>query len=596
MLRTMEFRGPDGEGMAEVSLPGWNLSLGHRRLSIIDLAGGTQPMSHNGHWITFNGEIYNYLSLRSELQKAGVEFSTTSDTEVLLKWLIHKGEAGIQDLDGMFSFGWWNPKESCFLLARDRMGVKPLYYYHSAQGLSFSSNLESLRKDSRVPFQVSPSSLQTFFFVGYSGRKESILSHVQKVVPGNYIKWTTNGKIEEKTYWKYQTQFQESVEEEEWLERLEKTLSLAVENSLASDVPLGLFLSGGTDSTLLAHYAKKQSKSNLTAFHISFEEKSFDESSYAKAVAKHFGIPFEMETLSKEELLQNIDSALDSLDEPISDHSMLPTYFLCKMAAKRGKVFLGGDGGDELFGGYASYKVLPAAKLLDTLPSSIRTHLLQPLVNALPSSDQYLSFEWKAKRFLNRWNLDARVRHLGWMGIADPSMANLAVKNAESSLPIESFVKSLDQDYSLGMLVDIHTYLPEYVLTKLDKASMKCSLEVRPPLLSNAVVELSSQIPSRWKVRGGETKYLLKKLAAKHLPAPLVYRPKQGFSVPLTLWTRTTLSQRVNRIFENSPVWDSGLERSHWTTFWQQHQNRKGNYSNIIWALVVYDHWLRKNS
>lgn len=595
MLRTMEYRGPDGQGIAEIPIPGWNLSFGHRRLSILDISGGKQPMSHGSHWITFNGEIYNYLDLKSELLKIGVKFTTTSDTEVLLQWLIHKGEDGIQDLDGMFSFAWWNPNRSNLILARDRMGIKPLYYFHSPKGFTFSSNLESLRKDPRVPFQISPSSLQTFFFVGYAGRKESILEGVQKVLPGHYLRWNTDGKLEEKCYWKFENQFQDNTTESQWLERLDSTLSSSVEKSLASDVPVGLFLSGGTDSTLLAHYARKKNKKDLQAFHISFEEKSFDESAYAKAVAKHFGIPFQMETLSKGELLDHIDSALDSLDEPVSDHSMLPTYFLCKMAAKRGKVFLGGDGGDELFGGYASYKVLPFANTLDALPSLLRTHLLQPLVNALPSSDRYLSFEWKAKRFLNRWNSDSRLRHLGWMGISDPSLAKLAVKNPQNSLPIESFVQSLNQDFSLGMLVDLQTYLPEYVLTKLDKASMKCSLEIRPPMLSNPMVHLASQIPPQWKVRRGETKYLLKKLAAKHLPHSLVYRPKQGFTVPLTLWTRTTLSSRVNAIFRSSPVWDAGLDISHWKRFWNEHQNRRGNYAGLIWALVVFDHWLRKN-
>jgi asparagine synthase (glutamine-hydrolysing) len=595
MLQAMAFRGPDGEGSCSIAYRDWKILLGHRRLSILDITGGKQPMQIDGHWITFNGEIYNYLDLKRELVQEGVTFRTSSDTEILLQWLIHRGEAGISAVDGMFAFAWWNHKDSSLILARDRIGIKPLYYFHDKElGFSFSSNLFSLRKDSRIPFKISSPQLQTYFYLGYSGKDESILDHVKKIRPGTFLRWSSTGEIETKTFWRYKRETIASRSESEWLELLDSTLAEAVKKSLASDVPVGLFLSGGTDSTLLAHYANKVSESGVRSFHISYQEKSFDESKYAKAVAAHYGIPFEMDILTAKELLENIDSALDSLDEPISDHSMLPTFFLCKLAARRGKVFLGGDGGDELFGGYASYRASDFAKIVNLFPKFTRTHLVQPLVNSLPSSDRYLSFDWKAKRFFNRWNEDPRLRHLGWMGISDPGVASSAMKGPIDVLPLEKYVQNLDEDPSLGMNVDLHTYLPEYVLAKLDRASMRCSLEVRPPLLSNSVIQLSAQLPDSFKVRGGETKYLLKKLAAMHLPGQLVYRPKQGFTVPLTLWTRTALSNRIGGIMRSSPVWDYGLNRENWNHFWQEHQNRKGSYAGLFWSLIVLDHWLRK--
>jgi asparagine synthase (glutamine-hydrolysing) len=596
MLQAMEFRGPDGQSACQIDFADWRLELGHRRLSIIDLANGKQPMAHEGHWLTFNGEIYNYLDLRKKLQQAGFSFATTSDTEILLKWLVFRGEDGLSEIDGMFAFAWWNPQNSSLLIARDRMGVKPLYYFHdSAGGLSFSSNLQSLRQDPRISKKIGSAELQTYFYLGYPGKDQGLLRDTKKLPPGFFLRWTPDGRVTLQSYWQQKRKIDDSLKESDWLDLLDATFTQAVKKSLASDVPLGLFLSGGTDSALLSYYTKKVAKTDVQALHVSFQEDSFDESRYAKAVAAHFQIPFELDTLTADEMLKNLDEALDSADEPVADHSLLPTYFLCKLAKKRGKVFLGGDGGDELFGGYASYRALGIAETMDTfLPKWVRTGLIQPAVNLLPSSDRYLSFDWKAKRFFNRWQANPKLRHLGWMGIADGNLAKLAVRSPVDILPVENYVLGLEQDLALGMGVDQFTYLPEYVLTKLDRASMKCSVEVRPPFLSNSVIDLAGRIPDELKLKGGETKYLLKKLARRVLPEELVYRPKQGFSVPLTLWTRTALKNRIDEIFRESPVWDLELDRKHWEGFWSQHQARRGSFAGMFWSLIVLDRWARK--
>ncbi len=602
MLARIVRRGPDGEGRWTGRTRGgdgdWNVALGHRRLAIVDLEGGVQPMGtpDNAAHITYNGELYNFHELRDPLERAGTVFRTRSDTEVLLHHVATHGPGGLSALDGMFAFALWDARVGKLLLARDRAGIKPLYYATlPGGGIVFASELTALLQHPSITRTLSARGLQSYFFSDYFHPPHTLVEGVKKLGPGEFIEWQAGRLSEPRQYWRLSFGQPSRATTQELAQRTWAHLGRAVERQLMADVPLGVFLSGGIDSSCVAVLAQQRSTRRLKTFSIAFEDPTFDESAHARVMARAIGSEHIEERLSVANLLDVVDLALSRLDEPLADPSYLPTFLLSRLASQHVKVVLGGDGGDELFGGYPTYKAHGYARLARLLP--LRARPLQTMIAGLRERDRYQSLEWKLKRFILRWDDEPRRRHLRWM-------SNLDLDDLGRGLPTTAGVapSPLDGDFEdtrdwLNRLLalDFRTYMPGSVLTKVDRASMAHGLEVRPPLLDNEMIDWAFSMPSSLKLHRGTTKYLLKLAARGHLPDGIIDRPKKGFGIPLRAWIRGPMRERVTRALEPSALWDSGLlDRASFQRWARMSAERRGDHSKGLWALVVLDEWVRR--
>jgi asparagine synthase (glutamine-hydrolysing) len=601
MLARIAHRGPDGEGRLTRTHDDWNVVLGHRRLSVIDLETGAQPMAAGRGTVTYNGELYNFRELRHDLESRGHVFRTKSDTEALLVHLTEHGEAGLAALSGMFAFALWDDARKTLLLARDRAGIKPLYYAElPGGGLAFASELASLMAHPAVPHTISQAGLVSYFFSDYVQAPHTMIEGARKVLPGHFLVWKDGVLSEQKPFWRVPPPSARSRDlgsDAELAHTLWSKLDDAVERQLVADVPVGIFLSGGLDSSAVATAASERRSSRLRTFSIAFDDPTFDESEHARFVAKKIGADHVEETLREKDLIDIVDRALDHLDEPLADPSYLPTYLLSRLAAKHVKVVLGGDGGDELWGGYPTYRAHDHARLYGRVPSLLRRHVLAPLVDRLPVDDRYQSLEWKVRRFTQRFHTDPVTRHLRWMSSVDvpdllralPRAAGVVPEAMKAVLPVTS--DSLHRILAL----DFSTYMSGSVLTKVDRASMAHGLEVRPPLLDDDMIDFAFSLPSSYKLRGSTTKYLFKTAARGHVPDDIITRTKKGFGIPLAAWLRGALREPITAIADRSPVWDSGLlDRATFRTWNDEHQARRSDRSKPLWALLVLHHWLSR--
>jgi asparagine synthase (glutamine-hydrolysing) len=604
MLQALARRGPDGEGIQRCTFSPWNVALGHRRLAIIDLVGGRQPMSNeDGRLsITFNGEVYNYLDLRRRLEARGHVFATHSDTESTLHQYEEAGLPGLRELNGMFAFALWDQRRGELVLARDRAGVKPLFYASLPDGgIVFASELQALLRHPAIGRRLSPEGLQAYFFSDYVLPPLSLVAGVCKLPPAHYLVWRDGKLGEPQPYWSLTevAPFEGRGSDQELAEKLWGTLGQAVERQLVSDVPLGVFLSGGIDSATVACLAQARASGRIRTFSIGFTDTAFDESRYARLVARHIGSEHIEERLDVATLLEVLDQALDCLDEPVADASIVPTFLLSRLAARHVKVVLGGDGGDELWGGYPTYRAHRYAALYQHLPEWLRRRLIRPLVERLPVMDGYLRFDLKAKRFVRRWDDDATRRHLRWMANTDLDDLRAALPALAAQPPaLLGFTAHLALPDPLNRLLalDLMTYLHASVLTKVDRASMAHGLEVRPPFLDNASLDFAFSLPGRMKLRGLRGKYLLKLAAQGHLPKAIIERPKQGFAMPLAVWLRGPLRRRLEGVFQESPLWENSLmDRGVFAGWLAQHLCRQADHSKPLWALLVLDHWARRH-
>jgi asparagine synthase (glutamine-hydrolysing) len=599
MLVRIVRRGPDGEGTWTGASGGWHVALGHRRLAIVDLAGGAQPMStpDGSAHVTYNGELYNFRDLRPALERRGHAFRTESDTEVLLHHVASRWTDGLLDLDGMFAFAFWDAARSRLLLARDRAGIKPLYYAPLPDGgVAFASELTALMQHPAVRRVLGARGLQSYFFSDYVHPPHTILDGVLKMPPGHFATWSEGRLSAPEPYWRLSFG---AVEPPRSTRDAARTtwarLGDSVEAQLMSDVPVGVFLSGGIDSSCVAVLAQQRARRRLKTFSIAFEDPTFDESRFARIVAGQIGSEHVEERLGAHNLLEVVDLALAGLDEPLADPSYLPTFLLSRLASRHVKVALGGDGGDELFAGYPTYGAHRVARLYGRIPG--RRRALHGLVAGLRERDRHQSLEWKLKRFVLRWDDDPARRHLRWMSNLDVADLSRAVPSLAGSLPPTLAASHpLAADWLDAMLaLDFTTYLPGSVLTKVDRASMAHGLEVRPPMLGREVVDWAFSLPSSLKLRRGTTKYALKIAAAGHLPSGILHRPKKGFGIPLRAWLRGPLRVRVDRALGESPLWDSGvLDRSAFREWARLNGARIGDHSKCLWALVVLDEWVRR--
>jgi asparagine synthase (glutamine-hydrolysing) len=603
MLREIAHRGPDGEGAWHGAAGPWRIALGHRRLAIIDVAGGVQPMGNEDGKVvlTYNGEVYNFRALRRPLEEQGHRFRTRSDTETILHHYEQHGEGGVAALEGMFAFAIWDAGHERLLLARDRCGIKPLYYAElPAGGLVFASELTALLAHGGVDGALGAEGLASYFFSDYVHPPHTIVGAVKKLPPGHTLCWERGKLGTPRPFWQVPAPGPLPTENEDALgRRLWAGIERSVEAQLVSDVPVGIFLSGGIDSSLVAAAAARRAGTRMKAFSIGFEDGSFDESNYARLVAKRLGVEHVTETLREENLLDVVDLALDKLDEPLADPSFIPTFLLSRLAARHVKVVIGGDGGDELWGGYPTYRAHKLANVYGALPGWFRRGIVARVVARLPIDDRYQSLEWKLRRFTGRWD-DARLaRHLRWMSTVDLPELGAAVPAARGLVPATLGARLPETDDWLNQILalDFTTYLPGSVLTKVDRASMAHGLEVRPPLLDDSLVDFAFSLPSRFKLRGGKGKVLLKRAARGQIPDAIIDRPKKGFAIPLAAWLRGPLAGRLEAAIAESPLWDLGLvDRAVFAAWQTEHRERRRDRSKPLWALYVLDRWLRRTS
>ncbi len=600
-LDVMAARGPDGQGEFSQDTGAWSVGLGHRRLSIIDLTDGAQPMSTpDGRFhLTFNGEIYNYRALGSQLESKGHQFRTKSDTEVVLTLLAKEGPDSLSKLDGIFALGLWDTTQQTLILARDRAGTKPLYYGKLPEGgIAFASVLDAIPKTAEA-FSLNPRALQSYFLLNYIPSPLTIYSNVFKLEAGCWLKWKGGEMHPSQKFWKIADQQLSLLSRESLEDRLWQTLDHAVEKSLVSDVPVGVLLSGGLDSSVVSQLASERLGRGMFTFSIGFKDKSFDESAYALELAKGLKSEHTQKIYSDSELIDEINPALSCLDEPLADPSLLPTFLVSRIAAQKVKVVLSGDGSDELWGGYPTYRANRISKLFSFMPATWIQRMAQPMVKLVPSRDTYMSFEWKLKTFVRGLDSNARKQHLKWLSSLPEQEAFQTVKQGGTQDLLDFWLNivpnpKLDDGNRL-LALDFSTYLTS-ILTKVDRASMGNGLEVRPPFLTNDLIDFAYSVPAKFKHDFRSGKILLKAAARGKIPSSIIDRPKHGFAIPISRWMRGPLSQRMRAIFNASPVWETAqLDRNIFKNWWKEHTERKCDRSRTLWALLVLDHWLGRS-
>ncbi|MCB0384230.1 MAG: asparagine synthase (glutamine-hydrolyzing), partial [Bdellovibrionales bacterium] len=592
-------RGPDESDIWISRIGDWEVGLTHTRLAVIDPAGGHQPFqSRDGRYtLVFNGEIYNYLELAERLGQRDVGLRTKSDTEVLLEWLIQYGEDGLKDLSGMFAFALWDGHEQKLLLARDPAGIKPLYYSTQPQGgLVFASQLNSLLFHPSVSREISSEALARFLFAGYISAPHTILNSCRKLLPGHCLTLKAGEVLSEREFAPIAHEsFRGSLDE--LVEELEVSLSRAVQRTLAADVPLGVFLSGGIDSSLVTALACKQAGERVKTFAIGFDDPRFDEGPLSQALADHLGTDHTIETLSEERLLACLPKALESLDEPMADPSLIPTYALSEVARQSVTVALSGDGGDELWGGYPTYFAHRMSGVSQLLPNRWRQHL-GTWSRQRGADEEYQSWRWKLERFFGYWEEGDLNRHLTWMAFTHPqemeqllgSVSHMQLISGER-IGIAGKRKGLNR----FLLLDYLTYLPGSVLCKVDRASMAHSLEVRPPLLDKDVINLAWSCPAELKMQGKVNKVPLRRLGAKFLPQETARRKKRGFAIPLAKWLAGPLKERVAEMIAEGEFWqDMGISHSAGQALWREQLEGRRDHSRPLWALLVLWDWKRR--
>ncbi|MDX6612202.1 MAG: hypothetical protein QOD75_1388 [Blastocatellia bacterium] len=599
MCERMVHRGPDSEGL----LVREGVALGMRRLAIIDLVTGEQPTLNEDESVAviLNGEIYNYRELRTRLEKRGHSFRSTSDTEVLPHLYEEYGTGMVQHLNGMFAFALWDAKRRRLFIARDRFGEKPLYWGIFDDTLLFASEPKVLLAHPAVRPGLNLNALRQYLSYDYIPAPLSIYEGINKL-PAAHTLTLENGRVDVQRYWRLSYQTTTPVPtEREAAEHLEGLLADSVSMRLVSDVPLGILLSGGVDSSTVAAMAVRASSEAVKTFSISFAESSFDESSYARAVAKYLGTDHHEERLSAN-LAANLVSEIGSwMDEPFSDPSLLPTYLLSRFTRKHVTVALGGDGGDELFAGYPMYLGHRWAGVYARLPRFVRRGVIEPLVNALPVKTKNMSFDYKARRFVLGADYEQVARHHIWFGSFTPEEQNALLSSEvrdHSDGDIYGHARALLADCDSDDVVermqslDTQLYLSEDILTKVDRASMAVSLEVRAPFLDPRIAEYAASLPSSYKLHGRKTKYILKRAVADLLPPFVLRRGKKGFGVPVAEWlkgklrplTRDLLSpERLRRSGLFDPVYVARLQ--------SEHERGVANHRKLLWTLLMFELW-----
>ncbi|MDA1015035.1 MAG: asparagine synthase (glutamine-hydrolyzing), partial [Planctomycetota bacterium] len=619
MTNAIQHRGPDDSGIrlfdhspaSDAALapnsPRISAALGHRRLSIIDLDSGHQPLANEDEtvWIAFNGEIYNYRELRSDLEALGHSFRTRTDTECIVHLWEQYGVECVNHLRGMFAFAVWDDRTRTLFLARDRIGQKPLFYRLESGRLTFASELKALLQIPDAPRNVSPTAIDQYLTYQYVPHPHCILDGYQKLAPAHWARYD-HGDLTIHRYWQppyADVKGHMLRNASEWQDELRSALTEAVRLRLRSDVPLGSFLSGGVDSTIITGITQQLSDQPAHSFSIGFPIKAFDERVFAREAAAHLG------TQHHEDVVE--PSAVDILpkltwhyDEPFADSSAIPTMYLSDMTRRHVKVALSGDGGDELFAGYDRYRAVGLASRIDRLPRLLKRILTSRLWQSIPSSSEQKSKIRLGKRFLAALAEEPRRRYLMWIGIFDEERRRsiytdtfreqLQDRDAGEFL-FDAYRQCPERDFvTRTTCADVLTYLPCDILTKVDIASMAYGLEARSPFLDHHVVELAARMPMEFKRRRGVAKAILIDTFAEMLPKSIQTRPKMGFGVPLAPWMRGELKPLLQDLLLDATALSRGyFRRDAIERLIEDHLSGRWDHSARLWALLCLESWHR---
>ena len=607
MNGSLSHRGPDGDGFHFE--PG--VGLGHRRLSIIDLEGGKQPLyNEDGSVVvTFNGEIFNFMEIVHELVARGHTFRTRSDTEVIVHAWEEWGVECLKRFNGMFAFAVWDRREKTLFIARDRLGVKPLYYAELPDGrLVFGSELKALMRNPQVERRIDPQAVEEYFAFGYVPDPRTIYTTVKKLEPGAYLCVKRgSGKVTPVRYWDVPLMGERTpaTDRARWPEELRERLKEAVRKRLVSDVPLGAFLSGGIDSSAVVAMMREIGAGKILTCSIGFSEPAYDESGYARQVAEQKQTDHKAETVAASDY-SLLDKLVDLYDEPYADSSAIPTYRVCQLARRHVTVALSGDGGDEDFLGYRRYRLFAMEETVRSrLPLAVRRAVFGPLGRFYPKLD------WAPRVLRGKTTFEGLARdrvdaYFHGVSLCSDQMRSelfagdfqrqLGGYEASEVFRQHTAGKSFSDGVTLAQYLDYKTYLPGDILTKVDRASMAHSLEVRTPFLDYEFVEWSAQLPAEAKLRASEGKVVLKKALEPVLPREILYRKKMGFAVPLDIWFRGSLREHIVDVVRGSRLADCGIfEKRTLARMVQQHQSGQRDFSAPLWSLLMFEGFLRRH-
>jgi len=596
MCEQIVYRGPDDEGLYVADGAG----LGMRRLSIIDLSGGHQPVFNEDRsaWVVFNGEIYNFPELRPELESRGHRFYTHTDTEVIIHLYEEMGAGCVQKLRGMFGLAIYDKVKRKLILARDRLGKKPLHYALHNGNLYFASEIKSILAVAPELAEVNAQALLEYLYFGYVADPITVFTGIQKLPPGHLLEFE-NGKIGVRQYWDlppYDTYFPKS--EEECLEELDRRLFEATRIRLISDVPLGAFLSGGVDSSTVVAMMARASSGPVKTFSIGFTKDDFNEAHYARIVAQKFGTDHH-EMILEPDVVQTVEHVTSSLEEPFGDSSMLPTYYVSQMARKHVTVALSGDGGDEIFAGYDRYRIHSDRRIFEYIPGWARRFYRNRIFPLLPNTmrgrkfSYNVSLPWQERyvdglSFVPAFERDLPLLSDGFRDVLDRS-------EDPGNVLRRYFTHSPAQDpVSQLLYVDTKTYMVADILTKVDRMSMLNSLEVRVPILDYELVEWAAGLSSAWKLRGRQLKYILLKLAERvGVPREALYRKKQGFALPLVHWMRHELKDMLMVLIEPRTLDRGYFAADGVRKVINDHLLRGRTNTGPLWRLLMFELWHR---
>ena len=602
MNAAIRHRGPDEDGY----LCEGSVALAMQRLAIIDLAGGQQPI-HNADrtkWIVFNGEIYNYRDLRKGLESRGHQLFTNSDTEAILRLYEDFGADCVQHLRGMFAFAIWDSVDRSLFIARDRVGKKPLLYSHRPNGdLVFGSEFTALLEHPAVSREIDHQAIDAYLSFTCVPAPMTAYKEIRKLEPGHWLRWK-NGEIDTKRYWRPDFSKKIDISEEEAIEETTRLLRESTSLRMISEVPLGAFLSGGVDSSVVVALMAQESSTPVKTFSIGFDDEEYSELKYARIVADHVGAEHH-EFVVKPDALEILPTLVEHYGEPYADSSAVPTYYVARETRKHVTVALNGDGGDESFAGYERYVAMRMAESYRKIPGFLRKPLLEFPVSLLPTSEVRRSRVRDAQRFFRSASMPRVERYLQLNSAFD--------RAAKSELYTRDFAAELNGHDAAGvlgkwfktangsgiidttMMVDQMTYLPNDLLVKVDIASMANSLEARSPFLDHNVIEFAAKLPESLKLNGADTKSFLKKVAARLVPREVIYRRKMGFGVPVGNWFRAEMKDFVREVLLSEKALNRGVIRPEAIRrYVDEHTEARQDHSFRLWTLLMLELWFRR--
>ena len=594
---SLSHRGPDQQGTHESA----QVSLGAVRLKIIDLQAGDQPMfSADGNTaLVFNGEIYNYLELRAELESHGRRFKTSSDTEVVLQAFLQWDKDCFPRFRGMFALAVWSEKDRRLVLARDRLGIKPLYFHLRENELYFGSELKAIFAHPEIERRLDRVALHHYLALNYVPGPRTLVEGIEKLPAGCWLEWQ-DGHVESEAYWRLRLEPRKHWSIESAQEELDVLLKESVREHLISDVPLGVWLSGGVDSSTILHYTREICATRVKTFSISFEGRSFDETPYICETAKRYGTEhYELDVSPRLDLPAAIEQLAFYSDEPCADAGALPVWFLSALSRKHVTVALSGEGADEIFGGYITYQADRYAAVARSLPRRARSGLLS-LLRHWPVSNDKISLEYKTKRFLEGSLLPADEAHTYWNGSFSAAQQHELLRTCNGSTVRDLFDANLPYADEAGSLnrylaFDQRYYLPDDILQKVDRMSMAHSVEIRPPFLDHRIVEFAAGLPPEMKISGKRQKVILKRLMTGTLPDAVLRRPKTGLDIPTHDWLRGALRPLLLDTLNAQAIDETQLFRRERIEFLiQEHMERRANLGYHLWGLLILFLWIKQ--